>query len=129
MQPIVDFLQSLPPAGVLAVLGGIAYTENIFPRRRATSSSYSAARSSGSAQVGFIPALLVSTLGSVLGFLTAFWAGRAFGEKLLERGKITFLPVEAVHKVEEWFRRYGYVIIIVNRFLWARAQSFHSSRA
>jgi membrane protein DedA with SNARE-associated domain len=43
--------------------------------------------------------------------------GDWFGDHILEQGKIKFIPVEAVKKVEAWFNRYGYWIIIANRFL------------
>ena len=43
--------------------------------------------------------------------------GDWFGQRILERGRIKFLPRDAVMKVETWFARYGYWIIIGNRFL------------
>jgi membrane protein DedA with SNARE-associated domain len=43
--------------------------------------------------------------------------GDWFGVRILEQGKISFIPVESVRKVDDWFRRYGYWIIIANRFL------------
>jgi len=117
MQHIIDFLQTLSPAGVLVTLCGIAYLENIFPPSPSDVIIVFGGTLVGIGTVGFIPALLASTLGSILGFLTAFWIGKEFGEKLLEPGKIKFISVEAVHKVEEWFKKYGYAIIVVNRFL------------
>jgi membrane protein DedA with SNARE-associated domain len=117
MQPIVDFLQSLSPLGVLAVLCGISYLENIFPPSPSDLIIVFGGTLVGIGTVGFIPALLCTTLGSILGFLTAFWVGKEFGEKLLEPGRIKFISVDAVHKVEEWFRKYGYRIIVINRFL------------
>ncbi len=117
MQTIVDFLQSLSPAGVLIVLGSIAFIENIFPPSPSDVIIVFGGTLVGVGTVGFIPAVLASTFGSITGFLTAYWIGKEFGEKLLETGKIRFLPIEAVHKVEEWFRKYGYFIIVVNRFL------------
>jgi membrane protein DedA with SNARE-associated domain len=43
--------------------------------------------------------------------------GDWFGLKILETGKVPFIPVDKVHKVEGWFRKYGYFLIVVNRFL------------
>ncbi len=43
--------------------------------------------------------------------------GDWFGDRILEVGKIRFIPIENVHKVEAWFRHYGYWVIIANRFL------------
>jgi membrane protein DedA with SNARE-associated domain len=35
----------------------------------------------------------------------------------LETGKFKFIPLERVHKVETWFKKYGYWIVVANRFL------------
>jgi membrane protein DedA with SNARE-associated domain len=40
-----------------------------------------------------------------------------FGLKYIEGGRIKYLPVESIRKVEEWFGRYGYWVVVVNRFL------------
>jgi membrane protein DedA with SNARE-associated domain len=60
---------------------------------------------------------LFGTVGSTLGFVLMFKIGHWFGSRILEQGRISFIPVEAVRKVETWFRRYGYWIIVANRFL------------
>jgi len=59
----------------------------------------------------------MSTAGSITGFLTMYKVGDWFGESIIEKRKLSFLPLESIHTVEKWFRRYGYWIIVVNRFL------------
>jgi len=71
----------------------------------------------GIGRIDFIAALGAATLGSTLGFVTMFGVGHWFGVKILEGGKLSFIPRESVDKVEGWFRKYGNWIIIVNRFL------------
>ena len=71
----------------------------------------------GLGHVGFIPTLLSATAGSTLGFLIMYKIGDWFGDNILEQGKIKFLPIEQVHRVERWFTKYGYMIIVINRFL------------
>ncbi|MBM2846235.1 MAG: hypothetical protein HW407_1547 [Bacteroidetes bacterium] len=63
------------------------------------------------------PALLTATAGSTFGFVAMYKIGDWFGDRVLEEGKIKFIPITAVKKVEAWFTRYGYWIIIANRFL------------
>lgn len=71
----------------------------------------------GLGRVGFVETLFWATVGSALGFLAMYKIGDWFGVRILERGRIRFIPVESVRKVEEWFRRWGYWIIVANRFL------------
>ena len=71
----------------------------------------------GMGRVGFVETLLIATLGSTLGFVTMYKMGHWFGAKILEQGKIKFIPVTSVKKVELWFQKYGYWIIVANRFL------------
>jgi membrane protein DedA with SNARE-associated domain len=43
--------------------------------------------------------------------------GDWFGIHILESGKISFIPVQSVKKAEAWFLKYGYWLIVANRFL------------
>jgi membrane protein DedA with SNARE-associated domain len=67
--------------------------------------------------IDFSIVLILTTAGSITGFLTMYKVGDWFGESIIEKKKFTFLSLDSVHTVEEWFRRYGYWIIVVNRFL------------
>jgi membrane protein DedA with SNARE-associated domain len=110
-------LQTLSPAWVLCAVFAVAFIENIFP----PSPSDVVIVFSGSliaiGRVGFVETLLVATAGSTLGFILMYKIGDWFGARILEKGKVPFIPVESVRKVDEWFRKYGYGIIIANRFL------------
>ena len=117
MQDFVLFLEHLPPIGILAGLFGIAFVENIFPPSPSDVAIVFGGTLVGLGTVGFFPALIATTAGSVLGFVFAYEIGRRFGERIIEKGKIKFIPIESVHKVEAWFRTYGYGIIVANRFL------------
>jgi membrane protein DedA with SNARE-associated domain len=114
---IMAQLQQLSPFGVLAVMFLIAYVENIFPPSPSDVLLVFAGTLIGLGTVGFFPALLAASLGSTLGFLTAYFAGRYFERRVVE-GKVSrFLPAEAIAKVESWFQRFGYGVIVANRFL------------
>lgn len=95
----------------------IAYIENIFPPSPSDIIIVAGGYLVGTGHIDFLPALLIATLGSTSGFMTMYQIGDWFGLKIIETGKIKFLPLEAVHKVEHWFRQYGYWLIVVNRFL------------
>ncbi|MCX8010523.1 MAG: DedA family protein, partial [Ignavibacteria bacterium] len=61
--------------------------------------------------------IFLAVAGSTLGFLTMYIIGKAFGNKILEKGKIKFISIESVRKVELWFNKYGYWLVAANRFL------------
>lgn len=117
MEDFIHHLQSLDPLLVYVAVFLISFVENIFPPFPSDVIVAFAGSLVGLERVGFLETLLFATLGSTLGFVTMYKIGGWFGDRILEQGKIKFIPVEAVAKVEEWFRRYGYGIIIANRFM------------
>jgi membrane protein DedA with SNARE-associated domain len=117
MEEIIRQLQSLDPLLVYGILFSIAFVENIFPPSPSDMVIVFGGTLVGLGHVGFVEALVSSTVGSTLGFMAMYGVGDWFGLKILERGRIKFIPVETVRKVESWFARYGYWIIVANRFL------------
>lgn len=117
MEELIVRLQSLDPVLIYCAVFGIAFIENIFPPSPSDLVVVFAGSLVGIGTVGFAETLLAATAGSTVGFMTMYKIGDWFGDRILEAGKISFIPVSAVRKVEDWFRRYGYWIIIANRFL------------
>ncbi|HSQ73974.1 MAG TPA: DedA family protein [Bacteroidota bacterium] len=117
MQEIFEFLSTVDPLTVYGLVLGLALLENLFPPAPSDMMIIAAGTLVGLGQVGFVPILLSATAGSVIGFVIMYKIGDWFGDHILEQGKIKFLPIESVHKVERWFVKYGYAIIVVNRFL------------
>lgn len=117
MEQIVQELTSLNPLWVYAAVAGIAYIENIFPPFPSDIVVVAAGSLVGIGTIDFSLALMLATAGSTFGFATMYKVGDWFGDKILERGKIKFIPLESVKKVEAWFQKYGYGLIIANRFM------------
>ena len=117
VEKTILWLQQLSPFGVMLAIFLIAYIENIFPPSPSDVLLVFAGTLIGIGTVGFLPSLLVATLGSTLGFMTAYAAGRYFEKEVIEGRFSRFLPVDTVAKVEALFRKYGYGVIIANRFL------------
>src|SRR5262245_54902167 len=117
MEQAISWLQSLPPVGVLAMMFLIAYIENIFPPSPSDAALVFAGTLIGIGVIGFAPALTAATLGSVLGFMTAYILGRYFEQCFVSGRYHRFLPVNAIHQVERLFNRFGYGVIVANRFL------------
>jgi membrane protein DedA with SNARE-associated domain len=116
-ESIIEALKGLPPLGVYAALFLTAYIENIFPPSPSDVVMLFIATLVGMGTIGMVPAIGVATAGSVLGFMTAFWIGRRFGRRLVESNRLPFLTEESLAKVDGWFERWGYGVVIANRFL------------
>lgn len=110
-------MQSLDPWLVYAVIFSIAFIENIFPPFPSDVPVVFAGSLVGLGRVGFVETMLVATVGSTLGFMTMYFIGAWFGARILEEGKVKFIPASSVKTVEVWFQKYGYWLIIGNRFL------------
>jgi membrane protein DedA with SNARE-associated domain len=116
MDQFMAWLQQLPPSGVLALVFFIAYIENIFPPAPSDFLIIFSGTLIG-VVIGFAPCLIFATLGSTLGFITAYLFGRYFEQHIMTGRFSRYLPVGTIHQVEKLFHRYGYGVIIANRFL------------
>lgn len=116
-ESIIQWLQGLPPLGVYAALFFTAYIENVFPPAPSDVVMLFIATLAGMGTIGLVPAVAIATAGSVSGFMTAFWIGRRFGRRLVESNRLPFITEQALTKVDGWFEKYGYGVVIANRFL------------
>lgn len=117
VERFITLLQQTPPLGALGLMFLIAYIENIFPPSPSDVLLVFCGTLIGIGTVGFFPSLLASTLGSTLGFMTAYAAGRYFEQHIVEGRFSRYLPMNAIAQVERWFQRFGYGVIVANRFL------------
>jgi membrane protein DedA with SNARE-associated domain len=117
METLVTYLEHIGPLWVYGAIFIIAYLENIFPPSPSDVLIVAGGYLVGIGHIDFIATLLVATAGSTTGFMSMYKIGDWFGVKIIDTGKMKFLPLDSIHKVEAWFRRYGYWLIIVNRFL------------
>ena len=117
LETLLHFMKSLDPALIYGVLFLIAYIENIFPPSPSDMVIVFGGSMIGLGIIGPIPALAWSTLGSTLGFMTMYGVGAWFDRSVVVKRHPKFLPEGSVKKVEEWFRKHGMWIIVVNRFL------------
>ena len=117
MEDIVQQLATWNPLWIYLAVAVFCYVENIFPPAPSDMLVVACGSFIGFGSVNFVLALLLASAGSTLGFLTMYKIGDWFGVKIVEAGKLKFIPITQVKKVEGWFQRYGYVVIVANRFL------------
>lgn len=102
---------------VYFILLVIPFIENIFPPSPSDVIVVIAGTLIVLGQINFIPALIVASAGSEVGFLLLFFLGRQADKKIIQAGKMKFISRDALATAEKWFNKYGFAIILMNRFI------------
>lgn len=113
----VEWLRGLPPAGIYAVLFVVAWGENVVPPIPGDLVVVVAGSFVALGLVGLVPTFAVATLGSVLGFLTVYWAGRRLGAAVHDPARLRWIPRGAISTVTAWLETWGMGVVAANRFL------------
>lgn len=116
IEEFLSHIRELTPFWIYVSLFAFAYIENVFPPSPSDLVVVIGGSLVGTGALSFLPTLIVTTLGSVLGFMTLFFIGWMLDKKVIKSGKLKFISIEAVLKVEAWFNKYGFWIIVLNRF-------------
>lgn len=114
---ILEFILSVDNVWIYLVVFLFAYIENVFPPSPSDVVVIFCASLSGLGKTDFTLTLISAVLGSTLGFITMYFIGDKFGDEIIEKGKIKFIKPEEIKKVEALFSKYGYLLIVINRFL------------
>jgi membrane protein DedA with SNARE-associated domain len=117
MEGIVTFLSCIDVRYIYLVVFLFAFGENLFPPLPSDVAIVFCGSLIGLGHASVLLTIVLATAGGTMGFMTMYWVGNQVGHKVLETGRIKFISVELVRKVEVWFRHYGYFIVVANRFL------------
>ncbi len=116
-ESILTQISDFTPLWIYLTIFFFAFIENLFPPSPSDIIVVIGGSLVGTGTISFVPLLISATLGSLAGFLTAFIIGWQFDKKLIHSGKIKFINIQSVDKVETAFRKWGYYLIVANRFL------------
>jgi membrane protein DedA with SNARE-associated domain len=116
-EEILAQLSTFSPIWIYITLFLFAFVENVFPPSPSDFVLLIGGSIIATGAINFFLTLIISTLGSVLGFLLMFYIGSTVDRRVIESGKYKFIPAEGIDKVEKWFRKYGYFVVVANRFL------------
>ncbi len=116
-ESIFNSLETFNPLLIYLVLLVIPFVENIFPPAPADLIVVLGASLIVKGTIDLIPTLILTSIGSEIGFLFLFYLGTQTDRKLVHAGKIKFVSLDALEKAEKWFARFGFFIILFNRFL------------
>jgi len=116
-EDLLNNMSGFTPFWIYVTLFSFAFVENVFPPSPSDLVVVIGGSLVSTGVISFIPAVLLTTFGSVFGFMILFYFGSTVDRKVVHSGKYKYIPVDAIEKVETWFKKYGYYVIIANRFL------------
>ncbi len=117
LEEILVYIGSLNNTWIYIILFFFAFIENIFPPSPSDVIVVVGASLIASNGLGFLHVLLITSIGSALGFILMYYVGFFLSEKVLRTEKLKFINQDALHKTDLWFAKYGYWIVLANRFL------------
>ena len=117
MERFLSELRDLPDFLIYFFLGLSAFVENLVPPIPGDTITAFGAFLVGVGKLSFLGVYISTTIGSLLGFLTLFWLGGFLGRHFFIERDFKFLRAKDIIKAEEWFGRYGYFLILFNRFM------------
>lgn len=118
IEHIETLITHVDPLVAYLILFASAYVENTFPPVPGDTVTVFGAYLITTGKLSFTGVWLSTTLGSVLGFFTMYIVGYKFGRGFItseKRAKI--FNFNRIEKTETWFTKYGYWVILANRFL------------
>ena len=120
MESILDWLQTLEtlsPLLLYLVIFAIAYGENVLPPIPGDLVVVYGGYLAGVGTLHFGLVVLIATLGGALGFMTMFAVGWKAGEAVMDENRLRWLPKQQIARANEWMGRWGYGLVLANRFL------------
>jgi membrane protein DedA with SNARE-associated domain len=117
IESIIHYLLQLPWPIILLAGFLCTFIENIFPPSPSDSILLFLGSLTTMGTVPYFPLLITSSIGSILGFYIMFKLGKRFNAFLTTTTKFAFIDRKHIVKVEKWFHRWGYGIIVANRGL------------
>jgi len=115
-EDILNTISGFTPFWIYVTLFIFAFIENVFPPSPSDLVVVVGGSLVSTGVISFIPTLILTTIGSMIGFMVLFYFGSTVDKKIIHSGKFKYIPVDAIEKVEGWFKKYGYWVIAVNRF-------------
>lgn len=113
----IDQLNSLPDYLIYILLGLSAFVENVFPPVPGDTITAFGAFLVGADRLSFLGVYISTSIGSLAGFMFLFWIGMLLGRKFFIERDLWIFKAQDIIRAEEWYQKYGYYLILLNRFL------------
>jgi membrane protein DedA with SNARE-associated domain len=94
-----------------------AFVENVFPPIPGDTVTLIGAYFVGTGHLNYFGVFISTTAGSVIGFMTLFLLAFWLEWKVVEKYNFKWIKRAHIDRVQAWFQKYGYRVILANRFL------------
>lgn len=120
-QDLIRWIEVQPPLSIYGVFFLVAYIENIVPPIPGDLLVAFGGYLVAEQVISLTPVLLLTTVASVIGFMTMYWLGSHWGTQIQQQRErfwmMKFIPVKYIDKVRSWMQRWGQGVVLANRFL------------
>ena len=117
LDSLATVLGHTEPSYLYFTLFFFAFLENLFPPAPSDLVIAFGGSLVGMGKLGFVATVVAATLGITAGFVVMYLIGYLLGKRLIDAGKPRFLPFDKIKRAEGWFKKYGYWLVVMNRFL------------
>jgi len=117
LQHLVTYIGSYDLWLIYLIVFFFSFIENVFPPSPSDIIVLVGATIISKTAVGLIPVLVITSIGSGLGFILMYYVGAFLGNKLIRSGRFKFIEQKYLAKADVWFHKYGYNLILINRFM------------
>jgi membrane protein DedA with SNARE-associated domain len=117
LNDIIAFLLPRNDFFLYGFLFASAVIENLFPPIPGDTITAFGAFLVGTGRLGYLPVYLATTTGSVCGFMVLVLVGHLLEREFFMKKNYRFFSAESIVSAEQWFARYGYFVVLANRFL------------
>jgi membrane protein DedA with SNARE-associated domain len=114
---IIAFLLPRNDLFLYLFLFASAVVENLFPPIPGDTITIFGAFLVGTGRLSYPLVYLATTTGSVAGFMSLVFAGRFLEREFFMKKNYRFFSAQSILSAESWFARYGYFMVLANRFL------------
>ncbi|MCC5927451.1 MAG: DedA family protein [Bacteroidetes bacterium] len=118
---LVNWLEALPLISVYLAFVLIAYLENVLPPVPGDILVVFAGYLAADGFLNFTAILTLTTVSSVLGFMTMYYIGYKWGDGIREKRSkywmFKYIDFKYMTRAQGWMNRWGQGVILANRFL------------
>jgi membrane protein DedA with SNARE-associated domain len=116
-----EWIFTLTPLSIYLIFGAVAYLENVLPPIPGDLLVAFGGYLAAERVIGFTPLLAITTVASVIGFMTMYGIGAYFGDKISTHRKkfwlMRWVDVKYYDRGKRWMQQWGQGVILANRFL------------
>ena len=117
LEQILSYISNVDIGYLYLILFAFSFIENVFPPSPSDVVVVVGASLIASTDLSYIPVLLITSFGSAMGFILMYYIGKMLGANIVRKGKIKFIHQDDIDKADKWFNKWGYKLILANRFL------------